>query len=142
MKEQVPVQQTSQQLLRRSCQCISLRLTVESTATILVDIHTNPKLKCASLYTYLSHRIQSHARLVDSPSSCSSPALSPSLLPPPLNFYKYVIHVDMHAYMHINSSCLLYMYRRIPQLCPPPLCMLGLGKSGEGAYTRDPYISM
>ena len=25
---------------------------------------------------------------------------------------------------------------------PPPLCMLGLGKSGEGAYTRDPYISV
>ena len=24
----------------------------------------------------------------------------------------------------------------------PPLCMLGLGKSGEGAYTRDPYISV
>ena len=24
----------------------------------------------------------------------------------------------------------------------PPLCMLGLGKSGEGAYIRDPYISV
>ena len=25
---------------------------------------------------------------------------------------------------------------------PPPLYMLGLGKSGEGAYTRDPNISV
>ena len=24
----------------------------------------------------------------------------------------------------------------------PPLCMLGLGESGEGAYTRDSYISV
>ena len=24
----------------------------------------------------------------------------------------------------------------------PPLCMLGLGKSGEGAYMRDPNISV
>ena len=35
-------------------------------------------------------------------------------------------------------------YRRIPQLRPPPppLCILGLGKSGERAYTRDPNISV
>ena len=25
---------------------------------------------------------------------------------------------------------------------PPPLCMLALGKSGEGAYTQDPLISV
>ena len=25
---------------------------------------------------------------------------------------------------------------------PPPLCMLTLGKSGEGAYSRDRYISV
>ena len=25
---------------------------------------------------------------------------------------------------------------------PPPLCMLALGKSGEGAFLRDPYISV
>ena len=104
MKELVHVQQTSQQLLRRPGQCISLRITVESTATILVDIHTNPKLKCASLYTYPSHRIQSRARLVDSPPSCLSPALSPSFLPPPPNFYKYIIHVHAHIHAHTHSS--------------------------------------
>ena len=42
MKELVPVQQTLQQLLRRPCQGISLRITVDSTASILVDIHKNP----------------------------------------------------------------------------------------------------
>ena len=64
----------------------------------------NPQLKCASLDTYLSHRIRSHARLVDSPSSCLSLALSPSLLPPPPNFYKYIIHVHARIHAHAHSS--------------------------------------
>ena len=38
-------------------------------------------------------------------------------------------------------SIYIYHYRRIPRL-RPPFCMLGLGKSEEGAYTRDPYISV
>ena len=51
------------------------------------------------------------SRLVDSPSSCLSPALSPSLLPPPPNFYKYIIHV--HARIHAHK---LYMYLSFPNL--------------------------
>ena len=36
---------------------------------------------------------------------------------------------------------LLIVPYRIPQL-HPPLWMLALGKSGEGAYMQDPYISV
>ena len=82
-----------------------------------------PQLKCASLDTYLSHRIRSHARLVDSPSSCLSPALSPSLLPPPPNFYKYIIHVHARIHAHTHTHTLqhahkLYMYLSFPNLKP------------------------
>ena len=34
------------------------------------------------------------------------------------------------------------MYRRIPRLRPPPVHAIGLGKSREGAYTRDHDISV
>ena len=83
-----------------------------------------PQLKCASLDTYLSHRIRSHARLVDSPSSCLSPAFKPFSPSPPPDFYEYIIHVHarIHAHthtlfnMHTNSPCLLYMYLSFPNL--------------------------
>ena len=62
------------QLLRRPHQCISLRITIESTATILVDIHTNPSSNvpawihtCPTAYDLM--------QVVDSPSSCLSQAL-------------------------------------------------------------------
>ena len=80
---------------------------------------------CRLVYMYIPvHRIpSSDARLVDSPSSCLSPALSPSLLPPPPNFYKYIIlpvHARIHAHTH-SSTCtqtlrLLYMYLSFPNL--------------------------
>ena len=41
-----------------------------------------------------------------------------------------------------HTRYVLQYYRRIPRLRPPPLCMLALGKNGEGAYTRDPNVSV
>jgi hypothetical protein len=39
-------------------------------------------------------------------------------------------------YMHVYTCTV-----ESRDYAPPPLCMLALGKSGEGAYTRDPNIS-
>ena len=62
--------------------------------------------------------IPQYARLVDSP-SCLSLALSPSLLPPPSNFYKYIIHVHAHTHFSTCTQTLpVYstMYLSFPNL--------------------------
>ena len=41
-------------------------------------------------------------------------------------------HLFAESMMNTVESC---------DYAPPPLCMLALGKSGEVAYLRDPYIS-
>ena len=64
--------------------------------------------------------------------------------------YYHAYIITCTCYRHLSCIGLkgqyktgVAIYRRILRL-RPPLCMLGLGKSGEGggAYTRDPYISV
>ena len=51
----------------------------------------------------------------------------------------YMPYLGMHdSYISIAYTCTV----ESRDYAPPPLCMLGLDKSGEGAYTRDPYISV
>ena len=47
------------------------------------------------------------------------------------------MEIQAHA---LNSGKIRYILES--RNYAPPLCMLGLGKSGEGAYTRDPYLSV
>ena len=51
-----------------------------------------------------------------------------------------IIGLKFDPFQPANAHMRL-IYRRIPRLRPPPFCMLALGKSGEGAYTRDRDIS-
>ena len=52
----------------------------------------------------------------------------------PLTVYAYSLHiicilVELVKYLPYN-----------PAIMPPPLCMLALGKTGEGAYSQDSDI--
>ena len=73
-------------------------------------------------------------------------------LPPPTHFiimqplYKWDIMLICigcwGCICTLACSAVFFTFRRIPRICPAPLCMQGLGKSGEGAYMRDHYISV
>ena len=93
-----------------------------------------------------------------SPAICS--VLSGKRLPFCPRWYKLeledtgIMHSTRPAYMNINATPSMVdsslQNNGVPILTitvesrdyAPPLCMLGLGKSGEGAYTRDPNISV
>ena len=51
--------------------------------------------------------------------------------------------ISYNKKFYVSSIRPMYMYHvhNVPAIMPPP-CMLALGKSGEGAYSRDPNISV
>ena len=55
--------------------------------------------------------------------------------------HNIIIHLNQLIFI-INKEIRPVLVPYNPAITPLPLCMLGLGKSGEGAYTWDHYISV
>ena len=57
-----------------------------------------------------------------------------------------VLNAPIHAWLRARARYIYTVesrdYAPPPPPPPPCACYIGLGKSGEGAYTRDPYISV